>query len=87
MSKTQVKAGALQGAAPKLTDEQKTEQLKRRLMAKREAIAQMCLSSLCQNPSAVTDERIVERSFEMAEAFVKAAYGYKVDFVKEEGQE
>lgn len=87
MSKTQVKAGSLQGAAPKLTEEQKAEQLKRMLMAKREAVAQMCLSSLCQNPSAVTDERIVERAFKMAEAFVKAAYGYKVDFVKEEGQE
>ena len=53
-------------------------------MAKREAVAQMCLSSLCQNPSAVTDERIVERAFKMAEAFVKEAYGYRVDFVKEE---
>ena len=84
MSKTQVKAGALQGAAPKLTEEQKAEQLKRMLMAKREAVAQMCLSSLCQNPSAVTDERIVERAFKMAEAFVKEAYGYRVDFVKEE---
>ena len=82
MSKTQVKAGALQGAAPKLTEEQKTEQLKRMLMAKREAVAQMVISSLCQNPSAVTDVRIVDRAFEIAEEFCKKAYGYQIEFTE-----
>jgi hypothetical protein len=82
MSKTQLKAGAL-NAAPKMSEEEQKSQLKRMLMAKREAVAQMCLSSLCQNQSAVIGEPLVERAFQMAEDFVRRAYGYRVEFVEE----
>lgn len=69
------------------TQEQKEMQVKRALMAKREAVAQMCLSSLCQNPSAAIDLPLVEKAFGMAEEFVKRAYGYHIEFVQDGNEE
>lgn len=70
-----------------MTQEERDEQVKRVLMAKRESIAQMCLSSLCQNPSASVDVPLVERAFSLAEDFVKRAYGFHVEFVKDDAEQ
>lgn len=43
----------------------------------------MCLSSLCQNPSAAIDVPLVEKAFTLAEDFVKRAYGYHIEFVQD----
>lgn len=80
MSKTQTKAGSLN---KQVTPEDAEAQAKRFLMSKREAVAQMCLSSLCQNPSATIDLPLVEKAFTLAEDFVKRAYGYHIEFVQD----
>lgn len=69
---------------PQMSKEESEIQIKKILMAKREAIAQMCLSSLCQNPSATIDEPLVEKAFALAEDFCRRAYGYHVEFVTDE---
>ena len=62
---------------PKMSEEERKEQMTRAFLQKRASLAEGILFNLCQGLSIVPDNELVDRSIEMADRLMEKLYGAK----------
>ena len=62
---------------PKMSDEERKEQMTRAFLQKRASLAEGILFNLCQGVRIITDDQLVDRSISMADRLMEKLYGAK----------
>ena len=62
---------------PKMSEEERKEQMTRAFLQKRASLAEGILFNLCQGVRIITDDQLVDRSISMADQMLEKLYGAK----------
>ena len=62
---------------PKMSEEERKEQMTRAFLQKRASLAEGILFNLCQGVRIITDDQLVDRSISMADRLMEKLYGAK----------
>ena len=62
---------------PKMSEEERKEQMTRAFLQKRASLAEGILFNLCQGVRTIPDNELVDRSMDMADRLMEKLYGAK----------
>ena len=62
---------------PKMSEEERKEQMTRAFLQKRASLAEGILFNLCQGVNIIPDKQLVDRSIEIADHMLEKLYGAK----------